>query len=95
VVEQLTTAIDESMAAVVIDEESTLRAAGTLAGLSENAVGPRLARTDRLAPYAAGGRVTAKGVERALYDKEFGRTPAAATPQQPPLRFKPRRSRPS
>jgi hypothetical protein len=92
-VEQLTAAIDESMAALVLEEKGTLRAAGTLAGLSENAVGPRLARTEQLAPYASpAGRVTARGVERAVYDKELGRKPAEAPEQQKPMRFKPRRS---
>lgn len=92
-VEKLTEAIDESMAAVVLEEEGTIRAAGALAGLSENAVGPRLARTEPLAAYASpAGRVTARGVERALYDKELGRKPAASPAPQKPLRFKPRRS---
>lgn len=92
-VERLTQAIDESMAALVLEEKGTLRAAGTLAGLSENAVGPRLARTEQLSAYASPeGRVTARGVERALYDKEVGRPPAAAPAPQKPLRFKPRRS---
>lgn len=95
-VERLTDAIDESMAALVLEEQGTLRSAGTLAGLSENAVGPRLARTEQLAPYASpAGRVTARGVERALYDKELGRKPAAAPAPQKPMRFKPRRSTPS
>jgi hypothetical protein len=90
-VDQLTKAIDEAMAAVVLDEGGTLRLAGSLAGLSENAVGPRLARTSSLAPYASKeGRVTARGVERALYDKEVGRAPAPAA-AKPPMRFKPRR----
>jgi hypothetical protein len=93
--ERITEAIDESMAALVLEEQGTLRAAGTLAGLSENAVGPRLARTPRLAAYASPeGRVTARGVERALYDLELGRTPEAPADNQP-LRFKPRRSKSS
>lgn len=91
--EMLTEAIDESMAALVLEENGTLRAAGTLAGLSENAVGPRLARTEPLAAYASPeGRVTARGVERALYDKELGREPVAGAAPQKPMRFKPRRS---
>ena len=62
------------MAAVLLEEGGTIRQAGALAGLSENAVGPRLARTDDLAAYTSeAGRVTAKGVERALYDIELGR----------------------
>jgi hypothetical protein len=92
-VERLTDAIDESMAAMVLDEQGTLRAAGSLAGLSENAVGPRLARTERLAAYSNAGRVTARGVERAMYDEELGRKPATTPEEQrPPMRFKPRRS---
>jgi hypothetical protein len=60
--ELLTAAIDEAMAAAVVDGE-TLRGAGALAGLSENAVGPRLARTRTLAAYQSEeGRVTAAGV---------------------------------
>ena len=94
-VERLTEAIDETMAALLLDDKSSLRLAGTLAGLSENAVGPRLARTQRLGAYASpAGRVTARGVERALYDQELGREPEAPTEQQP-MRFKPRRSKPS
>ena len=91
--ELLTAAIDEAMAAAVVDGE-TLRSAGALAGLSENAVGPRLARTRTLAAYQSEeGRVTAAGVERARYDVEQGRhqplPPGAAAPA--PMRFRPRR----
>ena len=91
--EHLTAAIDEAMAAAVVEGE-TLRAAGQLAGLSENAVGPRLARTRTLAAYQSEeGRVTAAGVERARYDVEQGRhqplAPGAAPPT--PMRFRPRR----
>lgn len=94
--ERLTDAIDETMAALLLDDDGTLRAAGTLAGLSENAVGPRLARTQRLGAYASPtGRVTAKGVERALYDQELGREPEPGSPEIQPMRFKPRRSKPS
>ena len=86
-------AIDEAMAAAVVDGE-TLRSAGALAGLSENAVGPRLARTRTLAAYQSEeGRVTAAGVERARYDVEQGRhaplAPGAVPPA--PMRFRPRR----
>ena len=91
--ELLTTAIDEAMAAAVVDGE-TLRGAGALAGLSENAVGPRLARTRTLAAYQSEeGRVTAAGVERARYDVEQGRhqpLPPGAVPPAP-MRFRPRR----
>lgn len=93
-VERLTELLDTSMAQAVLDEGDSLRAAGQKAGLSENAVGPRLARTPALAAYAnADGRVTAAGVERARYDLETG-TPR--TPAQPPkpMRFTPRRRTP-
>ena len=91
--ELITAAIDEAMAAAVVEGE-TLRAAGALAGLSENAVGPRLARTRTLAAYQSeDGRVTAAGVARARYDVEQGRhaplPPGAAPPA--PMRFRPRR----
>lgn len=93
--ENLTEAINEAMAAAVLDEGATLRSAGALAGLSENAVGPRLAMTDQLSAYSSdSGRVTAKGVERALYDKELGRTPsreATGAAPKPQLRFRTRR----
>jgi hypothetical protein len=92
--EHLTQAIDEAMAATIVEEGSTIRTAGQLAGLSENAVGPRLARTSLLAAYGSdAGRVTASGVERARYDLEEGRhrtTDPAAGP--PPLRFRARRN---
>jgi len=91
--EHLSAAIDEAMAAAVVDGE-TLRSAGALAGLSENAVGPRLARTRTLAAYQSEeGRVTAAGVERARYDVEQGRhapLPPGAVPPTP-MRFRPRR----
>ncbi len=87
----LTALIDESLAAAVLDEGSSLRGAGAAAGLSENAVGPRLARTARLGGYAnEAGRVTAAGARRAQYDAESG-APAPEAPPAAPLRFKPRR----
>lgn len=89
--DRLTELLDGSMAQAVLEDGESLRAAGAKAGLSENAVGPRLARTPALAAYAnADGRVTAAGVERARYDLETG-TPR--TPDQPPkpMRFTPRR----
>lgn len=91
--EHVTEAIDEAMAAVILEEGATIRSAGALAGLSENAVGPRLARTRDLGAYTAdSGRVTAKGVERALYDLERG-SHQAAEPASPaaPMRFRARR----
>lgn len=92
--EHLTLAIDEAMAATIVEEGSSIRTAGQLAGLSENAVGPRLARTTLLAAYGSeAGRVTAAGVERARYDIEEGRhrtTDSSAA--RPPLRFRARRN---
>ena len=93
--EHVTAAIDEAMAAVLVSEGSTIRTAGALAGLSENAVGPRLARTRLLAAYGSeSGRVTAAGVERARYDLEEGRhREAPDQPDQPkPMRFRARRT---
>lgn len=90
--DRLTRAIDEAMAAAVLEEGTSLRQAGQLAKLSENAVGPRLARTSRLMPYASPeGRVTRTSVERARYDAELGRP--APIPDHPvePLRFRRRR----
>ena len=93
--EHVTTAIDEAMAAALVAEGGTIRTTGALAGLSENAVGPRLARTRLLAAYGTeSGRVTAAGVERARYDLEEGRhREAPETPDQPrPVRFRARRT---
>jgi hypothetical protein len=90
--ELLSRAIDEAMAAAVLEEGTSLRQAGQLANLSENAVGPRLARTARLMPYSTPeGRVTRTSVERARYDAETGRP--APTPEHAvePLRFRRRR----
>src|SRR3954470_11805124 len=67
--------LDEQLASAVVDDEMSLAAAGKHAGLTENAVGPRLANTARLAPYAtSGGRVTAEDVKRARQHK-YARTP--------------------
>ena len=61
------------MAEAVLTGKASLRSAGVRAGLSENAVGPRLARTQTLGAYANDdGRVTAAAVERAKYDHEAG-----------------------
>lgn len=84
--------LDEQLANAVVDDELSLRSAGAKAGLTENAVGPRLARTPQLAPYArSDGRVTAKEIQRARYDKESG-VPAPPLANEQPLRFKPRRN---
>lgn len=88
----LATLIDESMAAAVLDEGASLRGAGAAAGLTENAVGPRLARTARLAGYANdAGRVTADAIRRAQYDAETGASAPDGPVAPAPMRFKPRR----
>jgi hypothetical protein len=83
--------LDEQLASAVVDDELSLAAAGKHAGLTENAVGPRLANTARLAPYAtAGGRVTAEDVKRARQHK-YAREPLPPAAPAEPMRFKPRR----
>lgn len=85
-------AVDEAMAAAVLEEGASLRQAGQLADLSENAVGPRLARTARLRAYATPqGRVTRTSVERARYDAELGRSSPQPDNPPAPLRFRRRR----
>ena len=89
--DRLTEVLDESMAAAVLRRDASLRAAGARAGLTENAVGPRLARTRALGAYAdERGRVTAAAVERARYDLESG-MPRRPPTERAPMRFKPRR----
>lgn len=84
-------AIDETLARTVLSDNVSIRAAAQLAGLSENAVGPRLARTAALAAYGdATGKVTARGVERARYDVERGEYAPVAAPA--PMRFRARRN---
>lgn len=90
--DRLTELIDESMAQAVLSGKASLRSTAARAGMTENALPPRLARTKALAPYAdKRGRVTASGVERARYDREAGtpRQPPATPPE--PMRFRPRR----
>jgi len=94
--DRLTDLIDDTMARALVTGRSSLRSVGAGAGLSENAVGPRIARTPMLAPYAnESGRVTASGVERARYDHETGRTPEPGPEPEsrPPMRFRPRSPR--
>lgn len=84
--------LDEQLARAVVDDEMSIAAAGKSAGLTENAVGPRLASTPRLSPYAtAGDRITAADVKRARNDKH-ARTPLPPAPTPEPMRFKPRRN---
>jgi len=83
--------LDEQLASAVVDGELSLAAAGKSAGLTENAVGPRLANTARLAPYVtAGERITAEDVKRARRHKYAGKSLPPAPPPEP-MRFKPRR----
>lgn len=83
--------IDEQLAVAVVDDELSIAAAGKNAGLSENAVGPRLANTPRLAPYVtSGGRITAEDIKQARRDKYVGKPLPPVQPAQP-MRFKPRR----
>jgi hypothetical protein len=83
--------LDEQLASAVVDDELSLAAAGKHAGLTENAVGPRLANTARLAPYATTeGRVTAEDVKRARQHK-YTQTPLPPAAASEPMRFKPRR----
>jgi hypothetical protein len=90
--DKLTELIDDSMAEAVLTDGASLRAAGAGVGLSENAVGPRLARTAALSAYANdSGRITAAAVERARYDRELGTPRTAAQPPPKPMRFSPRR----
>ena len=90
--DRLSELIDESMAEAVLQGKASLRSAGAAAGLTENAVPPRLARTRTLGAYAnQEGRVTAAGVERAKYDHESGTPRPAPAPAAAPMRFKPRR----
>jgi hypothetical protein len=94
--DRLTDLIDDTMARALVTGRSSLRSVGAGAGLSENAVGPRIARTPMLAPYAnESGRVTASGVERARYDHETGRNPEPGPEPEsrPPMRFRPRSPR--
>ena len=92
--DRLTSLIDESMAEALLQGKVSLRAAGAAAGLTENAVPPRLARTQTLGAYAnEDGRVTAAGVERAKYDHESGTPKPAPAPAAAPMRFLPRRTR--
>lgn len=89
--ERITALLDETMAAVVLDGQASLRSAAHQAGLTPNAVGPRLGRTHTLGAYAdAHGRVTASGVQRARFDHETG-TPRPAPETTTAMRFKPRR----
>ncbi|MGW0157834.1 hypothetical protein ACWDUN_00790 [Mycobacterium sp. NPDC003323] len=84
--------LDEQLARAVVDDEMSIAAAGKSAGLTENAVGPRLASTPRLNPYVTSGdRITAADVKRARNDKHASSPLPPAAPAEP-MRFKPRRN---
>ncbi|GAA3701879.1 hypothetical protein GCM10023081_42870 [Arthrobacter ginkgonis] len=81
-------ALNESMARATLDGAS-IRAVALRAGLSPNAVPPRLGRTEPLQAYSnADGRVVGSSLERARYDAELDRTPPISTS---PPRFQKRR----
>jgi hypothetical protein len=81
-------ALNESMARATLDGAS-IRAVALRAGLSPNAVPPRLARSEPLQAYSSpDGRVAGAAIERARYDVELNRTPPQ--PATPP-RFQKRR----
>jgi hypothetical protein len=91
--ERLAALIDETMAEGLLEGSVSLRSAGAAAGLTENAVPPRLARTRALGAYAnEDGRVTKAAIDRARYDHESGTPRPAPAPAAKPMRFKPRRS---
>ncbi|MGL3805548.1 hypothetical protein ACSYDW_05565 [Paeniglutamicibacter sp. R2-26] len=84
--ELIDAALNEAMAEATLDGAS-IRSVAVRAGLSPNAVPPRLARTAQLSGYTdAVGKVSSSSIERARYDSETGR-PA---PKEP-MTFKPRR----
>lgn len=81
-------ALNESMARAALDGAS-IRAVALRAGLSPNAVPPRLARSEPLQAYSSpDGRVVGSAIERARYDVEQNRTPP---PPTSPTRFQKRR----
>jgi hypothetical protein len=89
---RLTQVIDEAMALAIVEQGASIRQAGQLAGLSENSVPPRLATTQSLAPYSDDtGRVSARAVERARYDRERGTEPPISAGPRPPMTFRRRR----
>lgn len=91
VLTEVSALLDEQLARAVVDDEMSIAAAGKSAGLTENAVGPRLANTSRLSPYVSNGaRITAEDVKRARNDKHARNPLPPATPAEP-MRFKPRR----
>lgn len=79
-------ALNDAMAEATL-EGASVRSVAQHAGLSPNAVPPRLARTPTLGGYSDGdGRVSGSSLERARYDSELGRPAPEA-----PMRFQRRR----
>jgi hypothetical protein len=86
--ELLDEALNEAMARAAL-QGASIRAVALRAGLSPNAVPPRLARTEPLQAYSTDdGRVIGASLERARYDAEQQRTPPPSTA---PPRFQKRR----
>ncbi|MGG5753529.1 hypothetical protein ACQ3I4_13020 [Zafaria sp. Z1313] len=86
--ELLDEALNEAMAHAAL-EGASIRAVALRAGLSPNAVPPRLARTAPLQAYRSPeGRIGSASLERARYDAELERTPP---PGNEPPRFTKRR----
>ncbi|MFF8346229.1 hypothetical protein ACF049_07740 [Cellulosimicrobium funkei] len=80
----LDVALDEALLA-----GSSIRSVAEAAGVAPNTVSPRIARTPALAGYSVpDGRVSAKGVMRARYDREPGTPPPGPTTAVEPLRFR-------
>jgi hypothetical protein len=80
-------ALNDAMAEAAL-KGASLRSVALRAGLSPNAVPPRLARTQTLSGYSdPDGKVGSSSVERARYDSELGR-PAP----EPKMTFKRRRA---
>ena len=85
--ELLDDVLNDAMAEAAL-EGASLRSVALRAGLSPNAVPPRLARTETLGGYSdPDGKVGSTSVERARYDSELGR-PAP----KPKMTFKRRRA---
>lgn len=65
---------DEAMAQAVVEGVS-VRQVAAAAGMAQNSVTPRLARSATLGSYAEGSRVTSQGIARARYEAESAPEP--------------------